>query len=138
MKSERYNNVGSGAARCVLECVGKQYDARVAYGQLALRADLVRVHEKLLVELDVPFLEACVCPRGWSLDLTEHACCELRRFDDAVARVGAGKRPRRWRSFGAPVEDRQARRRRRIGLAWKMLGFKAMPWPGYCCPLGTS
>ena len=65
-----------------------------------------------------------ICPRGWKLDFTEHACCEKRRYDDAVAAMAAGGKPNRTRNEDW-VAQRQEVRDRRLRLAWLALGFKS-------------
>ena len=90
------------------------------------------VRESLFEKLD-PQLVKAVCPKGWRLDYTEHAGCEMRRFQEATERVGAGKNPRRNRDSNSrkkPLptrEERQKTRCRRISKVSKLLGFKKMP-----------
>ena len=112
-----------GGARVVN--VGKDYSETATYKQAGLLEDLRVLHEDLEKELDMSFVRL-ICPKGWRMDHTEHACCERRRYDDAVAASGQGKRPHRERDeAGAP--SRQAVRSRRLRVCWKALGFKALP-----------
>ena len=67
-----------------------------------------------------------ICPRGWKTDIIEHACCERRRYDDAVAKVAAGKRPKRTRDEAGSAES-QSVRYRRLRVSWRALGFKELP-----------
>lgn len=67
-----------------------------------------------------------ICPRGWQIDHTEHACCERRRYDDAMEAVLRGKRPRRMRDQNN-VDFRQAIRCTRLQAVWRALGFSTMP-----------
>ena len=67
-----------------------------------------------------------ICPRGWLIDHTEHACCERRRYDDAVKAFEEGGRPKRTRDE-AGAAKRQEVRCRRLRVCWQALGFKALP-----------
>ena len=67
------------------------------------------LHESLLELLD-PKLLALVVPQGWTLDLTENACCELRRWDKA--------RKHRRRSGADEREKRQQRRLQQLQQVW--------------------
>ena len=78
---------------------------------------LKQLHARLLELLD-PELMKLVVPQGWTLDLTENACCELRRWDHA--------RTHRKRN----QEDKDARQKQRskeIRDTWQMLGFSSLP-----------
>ncbi len=93
--------------------------------------DLRALHAAVLAELDEELLKA-VCPKGWMLDYTEHACCEKRRLDDAQARAKDGKGPKRKRDVEAAAERQKVRcRRLRSGPptreCWRALGFAAVP-----------
>ena len=105
--------------------MGKPFEKGKTYDQTALLQDLDKLHGALFKELDLNFVEM-ICPRGWIADLTEHACCERRRYDDAVAKVAAGKRPKRMRDEAGSAE-RQSVRCRRLRASWRALGFKALP-----------
>ena len=59
-------------------------------------------------------------PQGWTLDLTENACCELRRWDKA----------RMHRKRGCNAEERQQKRLEQLRATWQELGFASMP---PCC-----
>ena len=118
-------NVGGGAAKIVREAVGKPFEEGKSYDQTALLQDLGQLHHALLQALELNFVEM-ICPRGWSIDLTEHACCERRRYDDAVAKVAAGNRPKRMRDEAGSA-DRQSVRCRRLRACWQALCFKALP-----------
>lgn len=79
---------------------------------------LARLHADLLVLLD-PALLRLVTPQGWTLDLTEGACCELRRWDSARSHRARGS-----------AEERVARQRQRLvelQATWEMLGFAQPP-----------
>ena len=78
---------------------------------------LKQLHARLLELLD-PELLKLVVPQGWTLDLTENACCELRRWDHA--------RTHRKRSQ-ADKEARQKQRLEEIRETWQMLGFSSLP-----------
>ena len=119
-------NVGSGAARLVREFAGKSFAKNVAYNQKELCDDLRNLHDALLREIDLGFLQSTICPRGWHLDYTEHVACERRRFDDAISRMEKNCRPRRLRdAHGAP--QRASTRLRRIQNCWQALGFSRIP-----------
>ena len=122
---ERVVSVGGGAARIVREYAGKEYAKGKTYDQTELQADLSKLHEALLQELDSDFVEM-ICPRGWRLDFTEHACCEFRRYQDAVVAVAAGRSPKRKRDEAAAAQ-RQGVRCRRLRMCWRALGFKSLP-----------
>ena len=124
-------NVGGGAAKTVGECAGKAYEEKKNYSQEELLADLRALHAVVVADLDERLVKA-VCPRGWMLDHTEHACCEKRRLDDAEARAKDGTRPKRKREAEAAAERQKVRcRRLRSGHpgreCWRALGFLALP-----------
>ena len=119
---ERVVCVGGGAVKIVCDFAGKEYLKGSNYKQAELNEDLKKLHDALLQELDLSFVEM-ICPRGWMLDYTEHACCEKRRYDDAVASMAAGGKPKRTRNEDG-VAQRQEVRERRLRLAWLALGFK--------------
>jgi hypothetical protein len=119
---ERVVCVGGGAMKIVREFAGKEYVKGFSYKQTELKEDLKKLHDALLQELDLNFIEM-ICPRGWKLDFTEHACCEKRRYDDAVAAMAAGRKPQRTRNEDG-VAQRQELRERRLRLGWLALGFK--------------
>ena len=108
--------------KIVREFAGKEYVKGFNYKQTELKEDLKKLHDALLQELDLNFIEM-ICPRGWKLDFTEHACCEKRRYDDAVAAMAAGRKPQRTRNEDG-VAQRQELRERRLRLGWLALGFK--------------
>ena len=114
--------VGGGAVKIVRELAGKAYVKGSSYKQTELKEDLKKLHDALLHKLDLSFVET-ICPRGWKLDYTEHACCEKRRYDDAVARMAAGGKPKRTRNEDG-IAQRQQVRNRRLRLCWLALGFK--------------
>ena len=109
--------------KIVRDFAGKEYVKGTTYKQAELKEDLRKLHYALLHELDLSFVEM-ICPRGWMLDYTEHACCEKRRYDDAVARMAAGGKPKRTRNEDG-VAQRQQVRNRRLRLGWLALGFKS-------------
>ena len=117
--------VGEGAARVVRQAAGKEFVKGKTYDQTELLEDLDKLHDALLPELDLDLI-GTICPQGWKIDFTEHACCERRRYDDAVAKVAAGRRPKRTRDEAGAAE-RQAVRCRRLRVCWQALGFKALP-----------
>ena len=118
-------NVGGGAAKIIRTFMRKHYKKGVSYNQVELLEDLATLHEVLLKELDLNFIET-ICPKGWLIDFTEHACCERRRYEDAVAQVNAGKMPKRRRDKANALE-RQTVRCHRLRVCWQVLGFKALP-----------
>ena len=69
---------------------------RLELGDKQLVEMMKVLHEELVPRLD-PDLVKAVCPKGWRLDYTEHAGCELRRFQEAKKAIGDGKQPRRGR-----------------------------------------
>ena len=84
---------------------------------------LRRLHEELVKLLDPKLLELVV-PQGWTLDLTENACCELRRWDHA--------RRKRRRGCMAEQTKRQQKRLEQLRATWQELGFTSMPLCGLC------
>ena len=102
----------------------KEYVKGITYKQAQLE-DLHKLHDALLQELDLSLVEL-ICPEGWKLDFTEHACCEKRRYSDAVAVMAAGRKPKRTRDE-AGAAQRQEVRCRRFRTCWRPLGFKALP-----------
>ena len=105
--------VGGGAAPVLQACVGSA-------GGSSDRARLEHLHARLLELLD-PALLRRVAPQGWTLDLTEHACCELRRWD---TRRAAG-RLHRTRPDGGT--QRQQERAEELRATWSLMGFTAPP-----------
>ena len=79
---------------------------------------LRRLHKSLLDLLD-PALLQIVVPQGWTLDLTENACCELRRWDNA--------RTHRRRGSQAAKEERQQARLEELRVTWQLMGFEEPP-----------
>ena len=115
--------VGEGAEATLAECTegpqgrsknGKTYSAAC---QKTFPKRLKVLHEELRQLLD-PALLALVCPQGWTLDLTENACCELRRWDKA--------RTRRKRNLGERAA-RQQQRLREVRATYRQLGFASPP-----------
>jgi hypothetical protein len=121
----RMLNVGGGAAMIVREFAGKNFEGDKCYNQSELLGDLKNLHNVLVKELDMGLVDM-ICPRGWAIDFTEHAACEKRRYDAAVANIKAGKRPSRTRDEAGAAE-RQRLRCRRLRACWRTLGFKALP-----------
>ena len=78
---------------------------------------LAELHARLLELLD-PVLLELVVPQGWTTDLTEHACCELRRWDKAREH-----RPRNTEG----KEERQKHRIEELRATWRLFGFAAPP-----------
>ena len=74
---------------------------------------------ELLQLLDARLL-ALVVPQVWTLDLTENACCELRRWDNARARA------RRKRDL-AGSRQRQQQRLEEVRATWRQLDFATPP-----------
>ena len=121
--------VGGGAMEVINSCSNRQ---EIKHDDEEIVEIMRGVHESLVEKLD-PQLVKAVCPKGWRLDYTEHAGCEMRRFQEATERVGAGNNPRRNRDSNSrkkPLptrEERQKTRCRRISKVSKLLGFKKMP-----------
>ena len=127
--------VGGGAKEVINSCSNRQ---EIKHDDEEFVEIMRGVHESLVEKLD-PQLVKAACPKGWRLDYTEHAGCEMRRFQEATERVRAGKNPRRNRDSNSrkkPLptrEERQKTRCRRIskvsklGSVSKLLGFKKMP-----------
>ena len=93
--------------------------------------DLKCLHETIVAKLDEDLVKA-VCPKGWMVDHTEHACCEHRRLSDAQALNEAGKGPRKVRDSSQAAERQRKRcERLRSGPTgrecWRALGFHALP-----------
>ena len=63
-----------------------------------------------------------VVPQSWTLDLTENACCELRRWDKA----------RKHRKRDGKKMERQQKRLEQLRATWQELGFTSMPLCGLC------
>ena len=81
--------VGGGAEATLAECTEGPTDGAAdskgkwQYSPACKKtfpARLKVLHERMLHLLDARLL-ALVVPQGWTLDLTENACCELRRWD---------------------------------------------------------
>ena len=117
--------VGGGAEATLAECAEGPTDGAAdskgkwQYSPACRKtfpARLKVLHERLLQLLDARLL-ALVVPQGWTLDLTENACCELRRWDKA--------RTHRKRDL-AGSSQRQQQRLQEVGATWRQLGF-AMP-----------
>ena len=123
--------VGEGAEATVAECtegprdrvakVDRKTGRRTWQYSAACRKTfagrLQALHRSLLQHLDKKLL-ALVVPQGWTLDLTENACCELRRWDHA--------RTHRKRSQ-AGRSERQQQRLQEVGATWRELGFTSPP-----------
>lgn len=118
--------VGQGAEATLAACtVGGRDGARDKKGKWRFSAQCRRtfasrlraLHESLVALLD-PAVLRLVVPQGWTLDLTENACCELRRWD-------AARTHRRRCVVGS--DERQRQRIREVGQAWRQLGFPAPP-----------
>ena len=116
--------VGAGAAPVIRRFAQKSCSKGGPDNQKELQSDLGKLHGMLSNALDEELLRL-ICPNGWQLDFTEHACCELRRYQEAREKVAEGKRPRRKRKAGA--EARQNVRERRLRAGWRSLGFKDLP-----------
>ena len=120
--------VGSGAANVVVSALGRQRTNKES--QEELQRDLVVFHNGLEGLLDMELVRL-VCPRGWTIDMTEHAGCEKRRYDDALQEAARGKKPHRTRNKTSTttttVEERQKTRCRRLMQCFEMLGFVALP-----------
>lgn len=115
--------VGGGAEDTLAACTkgrqdrtknGKTYSAAC---KKTFPERLKHLHGELVKLLD-PALLALVVPQGWTLDLTENACCELRRWDTA--------RTHRRRNFAERVA-RQQQRLTEVRATWRELGFKTPP-----------
>ena len=108
--------VGVGAVATLAKCMQEKALPPNA-GQKTLTRELKKLHSSLMELLDASLL-SLVVPQGWTLDLTENACCELRRWDEARSHR---KRERR------EVASRQEQRLRELRATWKELGFKTPP-----------
>jgi len=113
--------VGEGAEATLAKCTegpadraGRHYSAAC---KKTFPGRLARLHRDLLQLLD-PTLLTLVVPQGWTLDLTENACCELRRWDTA--------RTHRKRNF-AERAARQQQRLLEVKATWRQLGFASPP-----------
>ena len=101
--------VGPGARRVLLDsCAGLN---------LLTHEDMLRdLNTWILARLPLRW-SRLVAPYGWDATLTQHQCCELRRFEDHVS-SGTG----RLRCSGAMA--RQQRRQVLLGQLYHVLGFK--------------
>ena len=108
--------VGGGAEDTLVACTEGPQE-RTAACKKTFPERLARLHQDLLQLLDPRLLELVV-PQRWTLDLTENACCELRRWDKA--------RKHRKRNFAGRVA-RQQQRLREVKATWRELGFKTEP-----------
>lgn len=68
-----------------------------------------------------------VCPRGWDAPLTQHQCCEKRRWDERASgqQSKGGRRCRDSRQEA--VSSRQVVRAKRLQVLYKFLGFRKKP-----------
>jgi len=114
--------VGGGAEDTLVACTKGPQD-RTSAGSYSAACKktfperLKHLHGELVKLLD-PALLALVVPQGWTLDLTENACCELRRWDRA--------RTHRKRNF-AERAARQQQRLQEVSATWRQLGFASPP-----------
>ena len=102
--------VGGGALSTLQACTvatGKSDNERLA----DLNARLLELLDPVLLQL--------VVPQGWTKDLTEHACCELSRWDKA-------RRHRLRKTVGNT--QRQQQRMQELRATWQLLGFDAEPY----------
>lgn len=116
--------VGAGAADVMTACTeGPKEDT--AKNRRLSGGRLETLHANLLELLDARIL-ALTVPQGWTLDLTEHACCELRRWD--ARRGNKHSRLQRARP-GNPADraKRQGKRLQELREIWQMLGFARPP-----------
>ena len=115
--------VGGGAEATLATCTEGPADRASRAGSYSAACKrtfperLARLHRDLRQLLD-PALLALVVPQGWTLDLTENACCELRRWDTA--------RAHRKRNF-AERAARQQQRLQEVRATWRQLGFASPP-----------
>eukprot|EP00975_Prorocentrum_lima_P007483 1605350-Prorocentrum_lima.AAC.1 len=125
-------DVGEGAYRTLVDCTDGPRDGKwVKKGKEGKKKEwefsskckktfpdrLKQLHARLLELLD-PELLKLVVPQGWTLDLTENACCELRRWDHA--------RTHRKRNQDEK-KTRQRQRLKEIRETWQLLGFISLP-----------
>lgn len=118
--------VGGGAVRTVQEAVGATYNRGTRYKQSDLLQKLHVVHKSVLEKLDMS-LVAHVCPRGWDIDLTEHAACEKRKFDEACEAVALGKTGMKRRCVRNLEHNHHQRASRLEGICWSAVGFRKRP-----------
>lgn len=120
--------VGGGAETVLVKCTegtaAGRTDAKgrwqfTAQCKATFESRLLALHETVREHLNKD-LVSLVVPQGWTLDLTENACCELRRWTDA--------RGHRKRDSNADRKaQRQNRRVQEVSATWKLLGFEEPP-----------
>ncbi len=124
--------VGEGAESTLVECTDGRNDGKwhcsnrkgvkqrkwhySAACKKTFHERLNQLHQSLVELLDERLLQLVV-PQGWTLDLTENACCELRRWDKA----------KMHRKRGGDSEERQRNRLVQLRATWQLLGFTVLP-----------
>ena len=124
--------MGEPAETVLVECTAGPCDGRDKQGvwrcsaacRKTFKQRLEKLHETLREQLDPKVLEPVV-PQGWTLDLTENACCELRRLDKA----------RNHRKRDGQKNERQQKRLEQLRATWQELGFTSMPLCGAALPM---
>ena len=94
--------VGDGASDCLDEIQNGDEDPSTRLQRLTERIEAEFPPEEILL----------VCPRGWTICLTEHALCELRRWSRWAGRFRTGTK--------RELEARQAKRQARMKKVWKI------------------
>ncbi len=129
--------VGEPAEAVLVECTAGPSDGKLVKSRrdkkgvwrfsAACRKTFARrlksLHENLRRLLDPKLLDLVV-PQGWTLDLTENACCELRRLDKA---------PKHRKRGMALRSERQQKRLVQLRATWRQLGFTTPP--KLCAPV---
>ena len=115
---EQFTVVGGGAEPILKRCnFGRdKNDTSVC--------QLISLHTRLKEHLDKNLIKY-IAPRSssWTLDMTENACCELRRWDEA-------KEHRIRKMRGVEIKYRNRARCKDMLCLWELLGYKNPP---PCC-----
>jgi hypothetical protein len=119
--------VGGGARAVVREFAGELLRSTDHKRMSITDMDwLGELHKLLEARLRHSIYLPLVCPQGWTLDLTENACCELRRWE--------GARCHRTRNL-TEQDRRNHERAGDFAVVWRHIGLPAppplceRPWP---------
>ena len=110
---------GGGAAAQLVKCTAgcANYESSACIATFGSR--LQKLHMQLQQTIDPTLLEL-INPQGWTIDLTENALCELRRWDQSRCH-------RIRQADPCLVEARRQQRLLELASVWKMLGFTEPP-----------
>ena len=111
---EKATVVGGGAKpvlrQCTPQCEFETWNRRLHILHLRISSHL----DKTLVQMVAPYHSR------WTLDMTENACCELRRWDEA-------RQHRKRETRSVDLNYRAQIRREDMKRVWKLLGYDAPP-----------